>query len=154
MIGVTQTQSDQAIALGRATMVAVAAIESQRRTMRVLPLLAGSDELRVPLHGLAAWYERLCIDADYATQAPAECIEALRLIAQLVTGIPPYEVGAAWWVVRIAEEVVACRQLLGSGNDADSSRLEMALSQLEIAMDGWQEHSSKGTARSLASAGV
>ncbi|GEM_PF-6555210 len=146
MIDVTQSQSDRAIALGRATMVAVAAIESERRTMRVLPLLAASDELRVPLHALAAWYERLCIDTEYATPAPAEGIEALPLIAQLVTGTPRCEVRAAWWVVRVAEEVVVCRQLLGSGDDSDSSKFELALSQLEIAMHGWQQHSSKDTA--------
>ncbi len=146
MMDGTQNQFEGAIALGRATMVAVAAIECQRRRIRTLPLLAGSDELHVPLRGLTAWYERLCEDCDYATPPPAEGLEALPRVAQHITGSARKEIGTAWWAVRVAQEVVACRQLLGSQDHANGSSFELALSRLETAMYGWQEHSSKATA--------
>jgi len=140
-----QSEPDSAIAVERASKAAVAAMDLSRHTVRVLPLLVGSDELRVSLRGLAAWYERLCLDGEYATPAPAECVEALPQIVQLMKGAPPDEVVNAWWAVRVAEEVVSCRRLLWPQADTSGTSFEVALAQLEIAMHGWHEHLSQGT---------
>jgi hypothetical protein len=121
-------------------MVAVAALERWRGTVRALHLRADSDELRVSLRGLVAWYERLCVDGEYATPAPAEGMMALPQIALLVVGSPSEEIVRAWWAVRLAEEVVACRQLLKCGGDTSEDDLGVALSQLEVAMHGLLEH--------------
>jgi len=134
-----QRTTDPAVTVDQATIVAVAAIERWRRTVRVLPLLVGSDELRLALRGLSAWFERVCVDADYVTEAPADGIEALHRITRLNTGTPAPEVLVAWWVVRVAHEVVKCRRRLRSMGDRNTMDLPVALSQLELSLYGGYE---------------
>ena len=124
-------------------MVAVAGMERWRRTVRALPLLAGSDERRVALRGLSAWYERLCVDGEYAMPGPADGIEALHHSAQVNTDPPTEEITTAWWAVRVAEEVVECRRILASREAAAISGLEVALARLEVSLDGGRERLSR-----------
>jgi hypothetical protein len=133
----TQRPLESDVALEGAATVALAAMRRQRSAVHALPSLA-SKELRVSLRGLVAWYERLCIDREYATPAPAEGIDALPRVT-LDAEAPSYEAVTAWWAVRVAEEVVACRRLLGNENDVHGAEFEVALSQLEIAMYGWND---------------
>jgi len=134
-----QARTDLALAVERATMVAVATMERWRRAVRGLPLLVSSDELRVALHGLSAWYERLCVDHEYAMPGPAAGVEALSRCLHLAEPASE-EVLVAWWAVRVAEEIVGCRRLLAGADDTESIVLQLALSRLELAMYGVHEH--------------
>ena len=131
MIPPAQGRADLAVAVGRTTMVDVAATERWRHTVRSLPLLTDSDEFRVALRGLSAWHERLCVDGEYAMPGPADWIEALHHSAQVNTDPPTEEITFAWWAVRVAEEVVECRRLLASREAAAISGLEVALARLD-----------------------
>lgn len=139
MIVRAQGRTDQARAVERTTMVAVAAMERWRRTVRALPLLVETDEFRVALSGLSAWYERLCVDDEYAMPGPSDGIDALQYTAQLITEPPSEALIAAWWAVRLAQEVVECRRFLGSTDDVEEMDLEVALARLEVALHGRDE---------------
>jgi len=133
-----QDRTDLAGVVERVTMLAVAAMERWRRTVRALPWRAGSDEQRMALCGLSAWYERLCVDRQYAMAGPTDAIEALRS-GQMLTARPSEELVIAWWAVHLAEEVVDCRRLLRSGDDAQGIDLEVAVTRLEVALHGGHE---------------
>ena len=96
------------------------------------------------LRGLSAWYERLCVDHEYAMPGPADGIEALHRSSQLITEPPSEVVITAWWAVRLAQEVVECRRLLRfTDDDAEGVGLEVAAARLEVALHGAQERLSQ-----------
>jgi hypothetical protein len=145
MIVRAQDRTDLELAIERATVVAVAAMERWSRTVRALPLRVRSNELCLALRGLSAWYERLCVDDQYAMSGPADGIEALHRITHLTTELPTQEMLTAWWAVRVAEEVAECRRLVASSDDADGIGLEVAMSRLEVAVYGGHERMSQGS---------
>jgi hypothetical protein len=97
-------------------------------------MLVSSEELRVALRGLSAWFERVCIDGDYVTTAPAEGIDALHHITQQSPDLSTGHATVAWWSVRVAEDIVKCRQLLRPSDTIDDIDLDVAFARLELAL--------------------
>ena len=111
------------------TRMAVAAMERWRLSVRSLPTL--SSEHESPLGGLVAWYERVCVDERYAIPPPVEGMDALFVIEQERSAAAARGLVVARWAVRVAEELVLCRQMANEGNATPEG---MGLTRLELAL--------------------
>lgn len=147
-----QCRPDVTILLERATRLAVARMERVHRRVRSLPSLVSGEEWRRSLGRLVTWFEQVCIDARYSSAAPEEGIRAICRTTHPSAGLSSDDFAGARWAVSLAEEVVACRRLLGSGGDTDVVAYQAALSRLEVSMSGCHPASSEGfTGRPTAS---
>lgn len=67
-----QETASSAITSSSETAFAMAriALDRRRAAVRSVLLTARSEDTRVALRGLAAWYERMCVDAGYCNAPP------------------------------------------------------------------------------------
>lgn len=127
---------DPSPSLEQVTRNAVAALERWRHWVRSLPRVANGEH-RVALQGLVAWYERLCVDDRYANPPPVDGMDALFQTEQERSSATAKELVAARWAVRVAEELVNCRQVVNQAGD--EAAITVGVSRLEMALHGAHE---------------
>jgi hypothetical protein len=97
--------------------------------------IAVSDEDRTALRGLVTWYERICVDDEYDSPAPADGLDALA--AHEHDADPPL----LWrdlvfhWAVRVAQELAECRRP-GLAANGDPAASLLAHTKLDLALRG------------------
>ena len=113
--------------------LARSALEYWRHPVRRVLLAVSVDRDAVALRGLAAWYERLCVDVDYAQNAPDEGLDALVTLRSSFDAMVAHDLLVTYWAIRVAEELATCRARCWS--DADGSDdAGVALAKLELAL--------------------
>ncbi|HXX90473.1 MAG TPA: hypothetical protein VEI83_09655 [Acidimicrobiales bacterium] len=114
--------------------IAMASLGRCRRSVCALPLFAPAERLLRGLNGLVAWYQRVCEDDCYANAAPSEGLRALSRMSRdpKTSDLPSVIVSTK--AVRVAEELVAYRAVMGVGGEPDSSALLGAMEELVVAM--------------------
>lgn len=111
-------------------------VEALARWRRHVLLLAvrAADEQRVALSGLVGWYERVYRDDAYHNSPPAEGVKALARLKQDVQEEDRAELAMVCWVLRAAEELARCRELLANTHNVDPRTPKEALHRLELAL--------------------
>jgi hypothetical protein len=122
-----------------ASAVARSALDHWRHVVRTVLLTASFDGNQSALRGLAAWYERMCVDAGYCNAAPDEGLIAL--LALEVAGDGPFarRLMVTHSVFRIAQELAACRAQWRSA-DRELKTTDLALAKLELALRAASGH--------------
>jgi len=120
-----------------ATSAAVArsALEHWLWAVRGVPFMASSDEERTALRGLAAWYERVCIDDAYDNPAPADGLDALTAQEHGPDQLPLRRSVVPHWAVRVAQELTEWRRR-GLAIDGDPAATVLAYAKLDLALRG------------------
>jgi len=113
--------------------VARSALEHWRWALRGVPFTASSDEARIALRGLAAWYERICVDGTYDNPAPADGLDALTAQEREPDHLRRDVV--SHWAVRVAEELAEWRRR-GLASDGDPAVTLLAYAKLDLALRG------------------
>lgn len=113
------------------TTTAVAALQHWRHPVRSLPML-GTGEHGIALRGLVAWYERVCVDERYANPPPADGLGALMLTEQERSAATAEGFLVAWWAIRVAEELVRCRQL--AQEERGEAAVSVGLARLDVSL--------------------
>jgi len=120
--------------------VAHTTLERWRKAVRSALLSAEGPEVSLrALRGLAAWYERMCVDSDYHNPPPQEGLGALVLLGGTSELSPrSSQLASAHKAIRLAQELAACRAQWHSDEGA-SSQGETALTRLELALHAASE---------------
>lgn len=116
-----------------ACAVARSALERRRGAVRSVLLSANSEETRVALRGLAAWYERMCVDPDYGKAPPEEGVRALIALGDEEPKPIKRQLAVAYWAIRVAQELASC-QVRWSSEDSTPDELQLALTKLDLAL--------------------
>ena len=90
--------------------IAHSALEHWRWAVRGVPFTASSDEARIALRGLAAWYERICVDDAYDNPAPADGLDSLMAQEREPDHLFLRRDVMSHWAVRDAEELAEWRR--------------------------------------------
>jgi fermentation-respiration switch protein FrsA (DUF1100 family) len=132
--------AERRASLDHVLSTAAAALQRWRSSVSALAVLdsAGAGTPTTELRGLAAWYERLCADEQYANPAPSEALEALQRLERR-SDVPGELLGVVRRAVRVAEELARCREVLAvaGGNGRAGS---LAVARLEVALNAAVEH--------------
>ena len=118
--------------------LALASIQRWNRFVRPLPLSAQSEEQQRQFRGLVAWYERVCADDQYSNSPPVDGIEAL-FAMPLECTLHDRFLSVVREAIRVAEELVRCRQLARDARLADSRSSEIARARLELSISAARE---------------
>lgn len=97
--------------------VASSTLECWQWAVRRVPVTASSDEARIALRGLAAWYARICVDDTYDSPAPSEGLDALTAQARGPDRLLLQRDVVSHWAVRVAQELAGSRRALASDCD-------------------------------------
>ncbi len=119
--------------------MARSALDHWRYAVRTALLTTRSDDTGTALRGLAAWYERMCVDADYGNPAPDEGLAALRALADTPTASIGPQLELTYWALHVAQELAACRAQWLSA-DQGQTTIGIALAKLDVALLGAFEH--------------
>jgi len=103
--------------------------------VRGVPFTASSDEARIALRGLAAWYERICVDDTYDNPAPADGLDALTAQERGPDHLLLRRDVVSHWAVRVAEELAEWRRR-GLASDGDPAVTLLAYAKLDLALRG------------------
>lgn len=115
--------------------VARCALDRRRAAVRSVLLAFRSEDTGVALRGLAAWYERMCVDSDYGNAPPEEGVRALMAMGDEEDKPVTRQLVLTYWAVRVAEEVASCRRRWCS-KDSTPDDLQVALAKLDLALHG------------------
>lgn len=122
--------------LDRTCAVARSAIESLREIVRSVLLATRTGDEGIALRGLATWYERMCVDPDYANPPPDGGIAELNGLSDLVRF--KLRLMVAYRAVRVADELSASRRRRFS-SDSTPEELHTVLARLELALHSLSE---------------
>ncbi|HXX90314.1 MAG TPA: hypothetical protein VEI83_08840 [Acidimicrobiales bacterium] len=112
---------------------ATVVLARSRPTVHGVLHATGPDVSPTALRGLAAWFERLCVDPDYRNPPPDEGMAALAALGASPGASPAGRVAAAGRAVRLARALSACRHAWSIGDPGDRMA---ALAELELAVEG------------------
>ncbi len=136
----TARRSDLEERFERVAALAQAGLQRWASFVRPLPLVLVPEDQRVALRSLVNWYERVCVDESYEGSAPPEGLEVLGAFDGSHSRTADDPVKIAHGAVRLAEDLVDYRQLLGGyrhllqdGERPREGVEETVLSQLEVA---------------------
>jgi hypothetical protein len=112
------------------------ALRGWHRQVREVLVVLDAPKRSEAIRGLAAWYERVCLDGDYTEAPPREGLDIV--VDELALAAQPYDIlralARAHWAIRVAEELSNWRQCLRSSGPG-SSPLGLATNRLELALD-------------------
>lgn len=106
------TQSSVEERFDRIALVAQAGLQRWVSFVRPLPVVLVREEQRAALRALVNWYERVCVDEDYASTAPADGIEVLCAVCSSRARPVDDPLTIARGAVGLAGELVDYRRLL------------------------------------------
>ena len=115
--------------------VARSALEHWQWAVRGVLFTSPSDGARTALRGLAAWYDRICVDETYDNPAPVDGLDALTAEERGPDSLLLRHVVVAHWAVRVAQELAECRRR-GHGGDGDPAATLLAHTKLDLALQG------------------
>ena len=113
--------------------LALASIQRLRRVVSPLPVSAQSEDQQRKFRELVAWYERVCVDDRYSNPPPVDGVEAL-FAMPLGNSLHDRFVSIVRDAIRVAEELVRYRQLVGNFVRADPRSCEIARARLELSI--------------------
>lgn len=122
-----------------AAAVARSALDHWRHIVRASLLTAPLDGVQSALRGLAAWYERMCIDPDHCNPAPPEGLAASVALERTAVGPTERRIEVTHWAVRVAQELAAYRAQFSSTGESPVA-IGLALAKLDVALLGASEH--------------
>lgn len=121
-----------ALRLEIAVEVARVSLDRRRGVVRSALLAALSEDRRAALRGLAAWYERMCVDPHYCNNAPEEGTNLLMALAQEDHEPAHRRFKITYWAVRVAEQLANCRARLAA-KGSTPEELDVELAKLDLA---------------------
>lgn len=113
--------------------VARSSLVRWEHTVRMVLRMSGSEEARNVMHGLASWYERMCIDAEYSNPPPEDGVDAMMALGPMPADSPRDPLMVTFRAVQVARELATCRAYWSKG-DRESEFYRHALDRLDLAL--------------------
>jgi hypothetical protein len=116
-------------------IAARSALQHWQWAVRGVPFISTSDEARTALCGLAAWYERICVDDKYDNPAPPDGLDALAAYEHGTDLLLLRRDLVSHWAFCVAQALAGFRRQRLVG-DSDPVAASLVRAKLDLALQG------------------